>query len=386
MPASSTASSARSSEFQDKIKYLNSSCDQLIKFLDSGKLSHINHESFHKSDQIFDRHISNLHNGFIEYQTENGKLKHKLAEIDTKICEILNENDFLRWENGQYKIEMEGLRNQLDKENLLTKELKAEICCLKLNQDQINHIHSVKLKDELFTASEIAKVTEESLKRKMENFEREAKLKEMEYCRKAEILEDEINEKTGIIKKYEQKIDDLTEENYKVMQIFGVSVCFTNYNVPHMDSENFRKKMQQPVFQNTKKEMEEELRRFYEKEKTLEAKLTTTLTNLSTFDYCNFTTPYETPIFQQNESEKIQSLQNRINEIVLNNNNSKNENDLHNLLNEKTLQIFDLRERIVFLEEECRAVKDENKNSNILLQQMTKDMRVLLEAVKENKT
>uniref|UniRef100_A0A914QMQ5 Uncharacterized protein n=1 Tax=Panagrolaimus davidi TaxID=227884 RepID=A0A914QMQ5_9BILA len=128
--------------------------------------------------------------------------------------------------------------------------------------------------------------------------------------------------------------------------------------------------------------MEEELQRFYEKEKTLEAKLTTTLTNLSTFDYRNF----ETPIFQQNESAKIQSLQNRINEIVLNNNNSKNENDLQNLLNEKTLQIFDLRERIVFLEEECRAVKDENKNSNILLQQMTKDMRVLLEAVKENKT
>uniref|UniRef100_A0AC35GIE6 Uncharacterized protein n=1 Tax=Panagrolaimus sp. PS1159 TaxID=55785 RepID=A0AC35GIE6_9BILA len=359
MPASSTASSARSSEFQDKLKYLNSSCDQLIKFLDSEKLSHITHESYHKSDQIFDRHISNLHNGFIEYQTENGKLKHKLAEIDTKICEVLNENDFIRWENEQYKIEMEGLRNQLDKENLLTKELKAEICCLKLNQDQINHVHSVKLKNELFTASEIAKVTEESLMRKMENFEREAKLMEMEYCRKVEILEDEINEKTRIIKKYEQKIDDLIEENYKVMQVYG----------------------------NTKKEMEEELQRFYEKEKILEAKLTTALTNLSTFDYCNFETQYETPICQQqNESEIIQSLQNRINEIVLNNNNSKNENDLQNLLNEKTLQIFDLRERIVFLEEECRAVKNENKNSNILLQQMTKDMRVLLEAVKENKT
>uniref|UniRef100_A0AC34FLK7 Uncharacterized protein n=1 Tax=Panagrolaimus sp. ES5 TaxID=591445 RepID=A0AC34FLK7_9BILA len=177
----------------------------------------------YKSDQIFDRHISNLHNGYIEYQAENGKLKHRLAEIDTKICEILNENDFLRWENEQYKLEMEGLRDQLDKENLLTKELKAEICCLKLNQDQINHIHTVKMQSELSTAFDIAKSTEESLKRKLENFESEAKLKEMEYDRKIECLKEEVIEKTSLLKKYEQKVEDLTEENYKITQVFGVS-------------------------------------------------------------------------------------------------------------------------------------------------------------------
>ena len=60
--------------------------------------------------------------------------------------------------------------------------------------------------------------------------------------------------------------------------------------------------------------------------------------------------------------------------------------DWQNLLNEKTLQIADLRERLIFTEEECRLFKEENETSNALLTQMGKDLRVLMDAVKDSKT
>lgn len=61
-----------------------------------------------------------------------------------QISAILHENSYLRWENEQFIIEMESLREKLDAEFLKTKELKAEIRCLQVNQKQINQIHSAR--------------------------------------------------------------------------------------------------------------------------------------------------------------------------------------------------------------------------------------------------
>ena len=150
----------------------------------------------------------------------------------------MNENDYLRWETEQYKLEIDGLRKSLDDENLLTKELKAEICCLRLNQDQINHVHSVRLQEELNTAREISKTSEETLKRKFEDFQRETALKEMESKAKIESLETELKDKNLMLEKYSQKIEHLTNDNFRVTQSFNVSFFTKVFGI--RDNRRFR--------------------------------------------------------------------------------------------------------------------------------------------------
>ena len=136
----------------------------------------------------------------------------------------MNENEYLRWENEQFGREMDSLREQLSEENLLSKELQAEVKCLQLNQKQINHIHSSRLKDELTSARDVYSTREDYYRRRIEDLERQHQLSELELKNKIECLENALEDKRETIKTMEYKLSHAIKDNKKLNQDFMVGI------------------------------------------------------------------------------------------------------------------------------------------------------------------
>ncbi|KAE9555382.1 hypothetical protein FO519_001394 [Halicephalobus sp. NKZ332] len=202
--------------FQEKIKHLSSTCDTLLSCLYSGTSE--SEDKWKSIEEMYEKHVRELATTCMDLKTENGKLKHRLVDNETKITQILNENEYLRWENEQFGREMDTLREQLGEENLLTKELQAEIKCLQLNQKQINQLHHSRLNDELTSARDVYSTKEDYYRRRIEDLERQHDLSILELKSKIECLENELADKREIIKSMEHKLNQAIKDNRKVNQ------------------------------------------------------------------------------------------------------------------------------------------------------------------------
>ena len=119
---------------------------------------------------------------------------------------------------------MDSLREQLSEENLLTKELQAEVKCLQLNQKQINYIHFSRLKDELTSARDVYSTKEDYYRRRVDDLERQHQLAELELKNKIECLENEVEDKRETVKMMEHKLNQAIKENKKANQEFMVRI------------------------------------------------------------------------------------------------------------------------------------------------------------------
>uniref|UniRef100_A0AC34QA28 Uncharacterized protein n=2 Tax=Panagrolaimus sp. JU765 TaxID=591449 RepID=A0AC34QA28_9BILA len=352
-----TDESSDAESLQDRIKCINLACDKLLNCLHSETAE--SEEKWKSLEKMYEKHVSELAESCLEFRTENAKLKHKLAENNTKINAVLNENEFLRWENGQFGLEVESLRNQLDESNLLAKELEAEVKCLQLNQAQINHLHSRRLKDELTSVRDVQTTREEHLKRKIEDLERQNGLAEMQLRSKTECLEEEMMAKNEAMKTLEQKLKMLIKENKKLNQQFNMF----------------------------KKEAETEMEMLYSRETELEAELTVALETAEVI-YSRKEVEDKVNVLLNEKSVKIEKCLSEIATLKTEIESLRESQGLDSdaalqKLNDKVLEIGKFRERTIFLEEELRLEKEQRQNATILLAQMGKDMKVLLKAAKQ---
>ena len=95
------------------------------------------------------------------WRVENAQLRQRLTLIDAKarrfcstavgeqtprlqISDVMNENAYEHWLNEQHTQTNDNLRRRLEAKTLATRELQAEIQCLKTNQAEINSVHAAK--------------------------------------------------------------------------------------------------------------------------------------------------------------------------------------------------------------------------------------------------
>uniref|UniRef100_A0A7E4VNE4 Protein CASP n=1 Tax=Panagrellus redivivus TaxID=6233 RepID=A0A7E4VNE4_PANRE len=358
-------------EFRDRIKYLSSTCDRLLDCLHTGGKKEA--ERWASIRGMYDAHVAELSSTCTELRAENGKLTHRLAQNDIKITSVLNENEYLRWENDQFIIEMDSLRKQLEAENLLTKELQAEIRCLQLNQEQINMLHSNRLHEELISARDEASSREGSLRLRLDDAQRKADINFVELAAKCESLEDSLSEKNNLLSEFTLKIEKLTREGQK------------------LNAE----------FHAYRRDTDAELDRLYTRETSLEARLAVAIDKLKTsLDADSLATEIaameaelgiEKSARVAKDAATIALLQNKLNQLsdpsqMIDDDDYDDDESsidgeaIKTMLAQKSVQIAELREKLVYAEEEARMEREQRKSADVLLAQMGKDMRMLIKS------
>uniref|UniRef100_A0A914DVQ8 Uncharacterized protein n=2 Tax=Acrobeloides nanus TaxID=290746 RepID=A0A914DVQ8_9BILA len=293
---------------QKKLNFLQTACDRLLNNLPD-------EENFtDKNMEMYLEHVNQMGAYCTHLKAENGQLKQRLLMNDTKISSILHENSYLRWENEQFIIEMESLREKLDAEFLKTKELKAEIRCLQVNQKQINQIHSARLKEECISVRDSNREEIQFFKNLLEDKDTEQRLEISRLQNKIDFITQESARKENFIKKLTSTINNLNDENKELYKQFN----------------------------DLKQTTEKEIDRLYNRESELEAQLQQTHENLAQNEKIDQNhEKIENLIFfkgvqHQKDLEVIENLRQQVHDLTALAQ-TKNDTELKHLYNQKRI-------------------------------------------------
>ncbi|KHN87469.1 Laminin subunit beta-4 [Toxocara canis] len=320
---------------------------------------------------MYSKHVEQLARETTALKQHNASLQQQLSDACAKMTAIDNENKYIRWENDNYKKEMESLKTRFNEEKHDLVALKSELRLIKKTNEDLRLTQSARLTEEIGSAISKKIAMNESLRRILKDREKEYGINLSRMHNEIDFLKRELNRKEELCKRFTRMLDKLTKDNQQLFNEIAVIRSAREQEVDKLNDALVRAEHEicevrdsERILRGTVRQLEQ----IVETDRSSQECLTDVRQKLimssrnEQLDEANATIAC-----LQKQVENLLAIQ-KIGPHYA----------LVKSLKEKTLLVANLEENIRRLHVELEKEKEQRENSTTLLIEMGRDMRHLL--------